>query len=200
MKITKIEMYPQEELIRRLREVTLTDGVTKPYSESEIIIQNYFYFGWENLKFAQRYVLKSDYKKIEEIYEAIRDFGLHPLSLNTFYEITLDTGVTFPFIPPIIEWTPEDGYYVADGMHRMDYCCRNFNYRDYGGNPNVIIIKNPSAPYYALPCELNWDTLPMVDERPEVRKTYRDPNNYKALFRDYNSQFPGIQRDRSKDK
>jgi len=196
MKITKIEMYPQDELIRRLREVTLTDGVTKPYAESEIMIQNYFYFGWENLKFAQRYVLKSDHDKIKEMDNALDKFGMRILDMKTFYQITTDTGEVFPYIPPVVEWAKEGEkwvHYVSDGMHRLDYLCRN-----YCGNPYIIIIKNPSAPYYALPSDMTWEDLELHDTPPKVKKTYRDPDNYKALFRDYNSQFPGIQKDRSK--
>jgi len=197
IKIKKITMYPQEELIRRLREITLTDGVTKPYEKSEIEITKWV--GFSLIRFAQTYVLKSDSQKVGHLYNALKEFGIDMVDISTLLEITIEdesgNETTFSYIPPVVEWTPEDGYYISDGMHRFDFFLRFcFSAR------MMIVVKNPSAPYYALPCDLTWDTLPMVDERPEVRKIYRDPDNYKALFRDYNSQFPGIQRDRSNDK
>jgi len=192
MKITKIEMFPQEELIRRLREVTLTDGVTKPYANSEIKITDRLGEG-EKLRFAQTYLLDSDLKKIGQLEYDLMMFDVKLRHLTTFCMMTRESGETFSYIPPIIEWTPEDGYYVSDGMHRFYYLCHQ-----YYSDPYAIIIKNPSAPYYAFPSDMAWLDLPICQERPEVRKIYRDPNNYKALFRDYNSQFPGIQRDRSK--
>ncbi len=190
MNIQKITMYPQSELIRRLREVTLTDGVTKPYKDSLISVED---VSFSKINFAQRYVLKSELDKVDDFNEDLKNkFSINPPHSDNIIEVFLDNGM-FTHIPPIIEWTPEDDYYVSDGMHRLyreslrSYCAK------------VIVVKMPSSLYYSYPCKLDWGTLPIVDERPEVRKAYRDPNNYKALFRDYNSQFPGIQRDRSKD-
>jgi hypothetical protein len=31
-----------------------------------------------------------------------------------------------------------------------------------------------------------------------VKKVYRDPQNYKALFRDFNEHFPGVQKRRKR--
>lgn len=192
MKITKITMYPQEELIHRLREVTLTDGVTKPYAKSDISICR---INFHDINFAQSYVLKSDFEKIRKLNDSFLQFGFNIANIPTYFDITLNSGENFPYIPPIIEWAEGEGNYVSDGMHRLSFIHSFFEI-----HPAVVLVKNPSKPYYAYSTYSDWDNIPDVDERPKFRKTYRDPDNYKALFRDYNSQFPGIQRDRSKDK
>lgn len=192
MKITKITMYPQEELIHRLREVTLTDGVTKPYANCNIIITTPLSFS--DYEYAQNYVLRSDYKKICELSSTLlHEFHLSLLNCGTLWEISTEEGA-FPYIPPIVEVSGSE-WILADGMHRMKSFQNNFNHPPY-----VVVIYDPSVPYYACSNGLSLKEIPIVETRPEVRKIYRDPDNYKALFRDYNSQFPGIQRDRSKDK
>lgn len=192
MNIQKITMYPQEELIRRLREVTLTDGVTKPYANSEIMVTVPLDFS--EYEYAQNYILRSDYKKINKLISTLlHEFEISLLNCGTLWEISTEEEV-FPYIPPIVE-VYNGEWIIADGMHRMKTFQNIFNHP-----PKVVVIHNPSIPYYALPNGLSLKEIPIVDDRPKVRKAYRDPDNYKALFRDYNSQFPGIQRDRSKDK
>ena len=43
-----------------------------------------------------------------------------------------------------------------------------------------------------------WSNVVAIDTIPKgfVKKTYRDPDNYKALFRDFNAIMPGVQEKR----
>ena len=78
---------------------------------------------------------------------------------------------------------------INDGMHRV------FTAMETCNTINAVIIDNVSHPYYALPVDGGWSNVKKINRITEdtIKKTYRDPNNYKALFRDFNTQFPGIQ-------
>ncbi len=80
---------------------------------------------------------------------------------------------------------------VNDGMHRV------FAARKLGRKPKIIYVRNPPReyPYYAYPMLEGWGAVQEFDELPDVfqKKEYRDPTNYKSLFRMFNEVFPGVQ-------
>jgi hypothetical protein len=53
-------------------------------------------------------------------------------------------------------------------------------------------------PYYAYALGGGWSEVAVVEKLPDGRrrKEYRNPENYRALFRDFNAVFPGVQKDR----
>jgi hypothetical protein len=93
-----------------------------------------------------------------------------------------------PFLPPILEPHGEN-FLVADGMPRIYELHSRSSPLSAQTLPAVIAY--PTAPYYALPTADSWENPKILDEIPEgfVKKTYRDPDNYKALFRDYADVF-----------
>lgn len=66
----------------------------------------------------------------------------------------------------------------------------------------MALVRNvpPEYPYYAYALEKGWGEVEELDELPDnyLKKAYRDPRNYKALFRNFNELFPGIQKQRKK--
>jgi hypothetical protein len=67
------------------------------------------------------------------------------------------------------------------------------------GSPiNVVAVDGASHPYYALAA--SWEDVVELEELPDTfqKKAYRVPANYKALFRDFNAVFPGVQAERKK--
>lgn len=181
----KIELISQQEVIERIRAVKLRGhGQVCPYADAEI--------KWEHGVFrsdttcAQNYVLRPKVELIGNLIEKVEnDFELNMNSLGC--GLLID-GI--PFLPPILEG-PE--MLVCDGMHRVMAHDR----RAPGGFAAIHII-NPSHPYYAYPLEGGWDYVRKLDEIPTayVKKNYREPADHKALFRDFNAQFPGIQEKR----
>lgn len=127
----------------------------------------------------QTYVLKHIVELIEGLADSLGVFSLDGA-------LIID-GV--PFLPPIVEESLE-GLIINDGMHRV------WAARKRGTHINAVVIRNvpPQYPYYAYPLENGWAGVAEVDEQPDVKKRYRDPENYKALFRDFNEAFPGVQR------
>lgn len=121
--------------------------------------------------------------------------------------IEVEQPMTFPILPPIVEhsteWVKDDTNKITphittpqlinlinDGMHRC------FAARWSGYRINCVYVVGAALPYYAFPLERKWMGVSMVDEAPpsgDERKNYREPDDHKALFRDFNALFPGVQ-------
>jgi hypothetical protein len=85
---------------------------------------------------------------------------------------------------------------INDGIHRV-YAARK------RGRPlNVVLARNvpPEYPYYAHALPDGWAQVEELAELSEgyQKKAYRNPDNYKALFRDFNEIFEGVQKQRPK--
>jgi hypothetical protein len=85
---------------------------------------------------------------------------------------------------------------INDGIHRV------FAARELGLPIATVIARGVPAeyPYYALALPRGWDDVTQLDELPDgfQKKEYRRPEGYKALFRDFNALFPGVQKERRK--
>jgi hypothetical protein len=105
-----------------------------------------------------------------------------------------------PVIPPVVEESHEpEGRVVRiinDGIHRV------FAARSVGAPITVIDIAGVPReyPYYALALTDGWAGVTSLAELPDgfQKKDYRVPGNYKALFRDFNALFPGVQKQRKR--
>jgi hypothetical protein len=53
----------------------------------------------------------------------------------------------------------------------------------------------PELPYYAHPLDGGWDAVEALPELPDgyEKKAYREPGDHRALYRDFNEAFPGVQ-------
>lgn len=166
----------REELLSRIRRVRLFGfNRWEVYRDADISIET---LKPDDLLPTQTYVLRGTVKAIEERIDSSELDLLHLQGAVVF------DGVPFP--PPIVEDSPE-GLIINDGMHRV-WIARKRN-----STINCVRVRGASHPYYAYPLEKGWDEVQEVDVRPEVKKRYRDPENYKALFRDFNEVFPNVQ-------
>lgn len=150
----------------------------------------------------QRYVLNGTVQTILDLYKTFKPLGVDIFALRgalLFWTDETDPwGPPIPFLPPIVEESTERNdrvvKLVGDGMHRV------FTARKLGRDPNVIFVSNlpKEYPYYAYGFQGGWDEVREFDELPDVfqKKDYRNPENYKALFRQFNAVFPGIQEQR----
>lgn len=147
----------------------------------------------------QRYVLRSGVQVILDIADAFDHLGVDVFSLHGALLFRLsDFGPFIPFLPPVVEESIErDGQKVLlinDGMHRI-YAARVRNRKI-----TVVLARNvpPAYPYYAYPLPGGWDQVEDINELSEgyQKKEYRNPLDHKALFRDFNEIFEGVQKQR----
>jgi len=145
----------------------------------------------------QRYILKPIMRRTVELYKSLLSRGIDIMELTgaLWVKIRDNDGVVkeFHLTPPLVETTQntetgEDIYLLADGMHRVSLAI------EQGYPINVILINGVSRPYYAYPLR-GWSEVQVFENLPTgfVKKYYRDPDNHKLLFRDYDIGFPNIQ-------
>lgn len=204
MKITRIDPIYWDEIEARLRSVRLRGhGQPEVYRGAEICKCS---MRINELAPTQSYVLRDGIDTILGIVDALRRIHLDGFQsgIGMWLWGVYNDGSEFgpvPFLPPIIEESHEpDGVVVSiinDGMHRI-VAAWNLYRRYEHARIDCIHISGASHPYYAFPLKGGWNDVVTVTKRPDFRKAYREPDNYKALFRDFNSAFPGIQEDRAK--
>jgi hypothetical protein len=191
----RVERFPSDELLARLAETRLRGfGGARPYADASLELVS---LSPEDLAPAQRYVLRPSVAAILELRQALLGHGVDVFALDGgAYVRTADELV--PVIPPIVEESHEpDGrtvWIINDGIHRV-YAARSL------GLPiSVVRATDVSHPYYALALPGGWSEVEELDELPEryEKKTYRQPEGYKALFREFNDVFPGVQKERRK--
>jgi hypothetical protein len=181
-----VEPFSREDLLARLRETRLMgfDGA-RVYEHATLRVRT---FDPLELTPAQRYVLMPNVRRILEL-RAELDFDVFALDGGAVLD-----GI--PLLPPVVERSQEpDGrtvWLINDGIHRV-YAAH------LAGAPiNVVTVEGASHPYYALAS--SWEQVVELEELPDgfEKKAYRVPENYKALFRDFNAVFPGVQQERKR--
>ncbi|CAI7977303.1 conserved hypothetical protein [Frankia sp. Hr75.2] len=197
MEILSVEWFPAAELLARIRLTRLRgfDGA-QPYLDASIEVVPTIETA--NLTPSQNYVLTPGVDKIIELRSALLDHGVDIFALDGGVYVTTsdDPGERIPVIPPVVEESVErDGRTVLlinDGLHRVSAA------RSLGLPISIVLVSGVPAeyPYYAYALDAGWDgVIPML-ELPDghQKKDYRQPTNYKSLFRDFNAQFPGVQK------
>lgn len=146
---------------------------------------------------AQRYVLESDFQRIEYLYQNFLQQGIDIFSLKGGIWFNMGEE-SIPLTPPIVEesWEAQGRkiWLISDGMHRV------YTARQLGKPITIILVQNVPReyPYYAYPLEGGWNEVTELKELIEgfQKKNYRE-KQYKNLFRNYNAVFPGIQKSRN---
>jgi hypothetical protein len=201
LRVLSVERFGRAELLARLRETRLRgfDGA-QPYAEATLELDPAS--DPAGLAPAQRYVLKAGVARILELREALLAHGLDLFALDggAYVRTSEDPEERVPMIPPILEESLEpDGrtvLIVNDGIHRV-YAARSVGL----AIATVIARGVPRQyPYYACALSEGWSEVVELDELPDgfQKKTYRNPESYKALFREFNEVFPGVQKERKK--
>jgi hypothetical protein len=200
MRILKYETFDEPELLARLKRTRLRGhGQPEIYAAAELELVRQA--DPESLVPAQRYVLLPDLNSILSLYEQFERLGIDIFDLRGGLLFWRDQEEgPIPLIPPMIEESAEpDGRRVLlinDGIHRV-YCARKL-----GKRINVVVARGvpPEYPYYAYALPDGWAGVTELAELPDgfQKKEYRDPLNYKALFRDFNAVLPGVQKQRKR--
>jgi hypothetical protein len=202
MHITKYELIPESELLGRLKQTRLK-GFDQPQVYRDATLELLDQADPETLTPAQRFVLADGVQLIVDLHSAFAEQGLDIFGLRggiLFWPEGTDTerDAPIPFIPPVVEESFEpDGRTVLlinDGLHRV-YAARKL-----GRRINVVLARNVPReyPYYAYALPDGWASVEELAELQEgyQKKEYRMPDNYKALFRNFNAVFDGIQKQR----
>ncbi|KAF0144693.1 MAG: hypothetical protein FD153_315 [Rhodospirillaceae bacterium] len=201
MKLTQWECLSTMETLNRLRQVRLK-GFGAPPVYAEAILSLERAVSTDVLVPAQRYVRKADLETVFALASLFREHGVDIFSLEGVLLFWLKRGGVeegpVPLAPPVVEESHEaDGrvmWLINDGMHRVTAA------RRLGRPVNILLARGVPEkwPYYALPLPGGWREVEERNTLPEgyQKKAYRQPQNYKALFRDFNAVFPGIQKQR----
>jgi hypothetical protein len=199
VKILSIERFDRDELLASLRRTPLR-GFDKAELYAEATLELVPAIDTNTLTPAQRYVLEPTVRKLLELREALSGHGIDLFALDggAYIHTSDDPDETIPIVPPIVEESIEpDGrtvLLVNDGLHRVSAA------RSLGLPISVVIARGvPSEyPYYAYALPRGWAELEQLEELPDSykKKEYRLPESYKALFREFNTVFPGVQKQR----
>jgi hypothetical protein len=200
MKIQKYELLSETELLARLKKTRLRGfDRAEVYRDATLEVAH---LDTGDLTPAQRYVLAEGVQTILDVADAFAPLGVDVFGLRgalLFWPEGSDpTEAPIPLLPPMIEESIEaDGRKVLlinDGIHRV------YAARKRGRKLNVVLARNvpPEYPYYAYALPDGWAQVEELAELTEgyQKKAYRNPDNYKALFRDFNEVFEGIQKQR----
>ncbi|MDR1482828.1 MAG: hypothetical protein LBI74_09395 [Synergistaceae bacterium] len=193
-RISRVEHFDEDELIRRLRSVSMLDDATSfPYRDSRIELRE---MPHGELHPAQRYVLSGNVKRLEDLRWLLNDRGFDLFKLDGFLRIWLDDEeAPVDLLPPIVEESRHDGggrpiNIVCDGMHRV--------YLSYVQwvTPQIVFIRGipREYPYYAYPLrDSNWGSLEIWDSIPRnaIKKWHRIRDD-KRLYRNFNSAFENV--------
>lgn len=204
MRITRVEQIGESELLQRFARTRLR-GHGQPLIYQQARLELVRQVDPVTLYPAQRYVLREDHQRLYDLYRQFKAEGIDIFNLEGglfFWLADADAPDgeegPIPLMPPVIEHSFEpDGRIlplINDGMHRV------FTAMRLGVAINIVLATNVPReyPYYAYALEKGWEEVVELNELPDdfVKKSYRDPNQYKALFRDFNAVFEGIQKQR----
>jgi hypothetical protein len=201
MRVLSVERFGRKELLASLARTRLRGfGGARPYENAQLELLPAI--EPEALAPAQRYVLKDGVEQILKLREALLLHGVDMFELDggAFVEASDYPGERIPVVPPVIEESQEpDGrtaLLINDGIHRI-YAARSL------GLPIAVVVARGvprEYPYYALALPRGWSDVEELDDLPDgfQKKEYRRPDNYKALFREFNEVFPGVQKERKK--
>jgi hypothetical protein len=194
LRVTSLERFSADELLATLRRVRLV-GFDRAPVYAAATLEVVPAMPTDDLAPAQRYVLRPNVARILELRDALSDDGVDVFALDGGLWVTTSAAPTerIPVLPPVVEASLEaDGRTVLlinDGIHRV-YAARSL------GLPiTVVAVRGASHPYYAEAEPAGWAAVQELDELPDrfVKKSYRLPDGYRALFRDFNDLFPGVQ-------
>ena len=196
MQVISIKQHPKEELIERLRQVTLLNKPrVKPYAEAQIMV------GQHHPAFAlptQKYVLHKQLLKIKELQEIVLNKFGKALALYEGYTTIETEEGKFDFLPIITQGFKIGALNSAsrievsthpiinDGMHRT-YVAR----LSYLPLMATVYIADPLTEYYAYPNLYGWTDVKVITnlkQKPALNKWYRLVDE-KSLYVDFNSAF-----------
>jgi len=196
MTITEVRRHPVQELIERMRRVTLLeDQSIRPYKDASISVES---LSPEFLAPAQLYVLRPNLERQRQLKYELAKHNVDLFRLAGFVEMKVEGSPSaIGMIPPVVEESVEANgrvvNLICDGIHRL------FLARLEWVIPEVVFVRgiDKRFPYYAYPNVRGWDDVPIVetlsDERGEkILKKWHRVERHKALYRDFTGPFSNL--------
>ena len=151
MKILAVEKFSEDQLIERLREVTMLKAPeVKVYSRTFISLEK---ISPASLSPPQNYILREELKKVRDLKWSLEEHEVDLFTLNGFVRLILEgSDEPVDLLPPIVEESIErDGtvhLIVNDGMHRVYMALREWVI------PQVVLVRGvpKDLPYLRVPC------------------------------------------------
>ncbi len=192
MNIIKHEFFSEQELVERMRQVTmLKSPQTRVYEQAFISLEK---ISTDFMAPPQNYILRQELKKVRELKWALEKRGINLFELQGFVRITLE-GHSEPVdvLPPVVEESIEQNgsihLIINDGMHRVYMARREWTI------PQVVLIRGvpKNLPYYAYPTPGGWSGVEERDDLPPgYLKKWHRIENYHSLYRNFNSAFINV--------
>ncbi len=192
MKILSVEHHPEEDLIRRLRDVTMLKA-------SGVFVYKKAFLSLEKIAVTalsppQNYILRSELDKVWQLKCALAEHGQNIFELNGFLRLKIEGYEDeMDVLPPVVEESIEnDGsvhLIINDGMHRLYMAMREWTV------PQVIFIRGipKDRPYYSFPLPGGWSNVEERDDLPVgYIKKWRRVKDYYGLYRNFNSSFLNV--------
>lgn len=196
MKVVRVQKFSEKEFLGKLKNVVMLKAPRiKPYKEAVITLEC---LTTDDLYCPQRYLIEQNLKDIAELNWALEKKGIDMFRLDGFVRFWLE-GEKEPhdILPIIVEESIEENgrvmNIICDGMHRA-YMARN-----YLKMPQVAFIRGipKKFPYYNYPVYkgTEWERIDLFAGLPlpdgYIKKWTRE-ENYKAFYKDFNSQFKNV--------
>lgn len=203
MNIVSVEKHSVDELFEGLRKVTLLKlPDIKIYRSADLSTK---IVDTDTIYPAQRYVLTSELRKVQELKWELSRYGIDLYRLHGYVTMEIE-GYDEPIdvLPPIVECTTMVNKMplLNDGMHRT------FLARCEWENIEVVYIEEnvptyetftedrypmTAFPYYAYPLVNGWDGVEIREDIPETYiKKFHRIKDYKSLYRNFNSAFNNV--------
>lgn len=199
MRILQYKKYSKDELISKLRLVTLLHSLNTPnpiyvFKDAKIEVDE---IPVESIAPSQFYYLEKSLSKVEEIEKAFKEHGVDLFNLNGFINYSSnENSINYNLLPVIIEYQKEkDGSInpiILDGIHRV-ILARN----EKKEKIKVVKISNVSEryPYPAYVNSKGWKEVLPVQFPPEqkYKRNWRFPiKDVNKYYRDLNGVFENI--------
>jgi len=204
MKVVRVQKFSEKEFLGRLKNVTMLKAPKiRPYKEAVVTLEQ---LTTDDLYCPQRYLIEQNLKDIAELNWALQRKGVDMFNLDGFVRFWLEGDKNPHDILPIIveESIEENGKVVnivCDGMHRA------YMARTYLKMPQVAFVRGipKEFPYYNYPVHIGaeWDKIDLFPSLPLPEgylKKWTREENYKAYYKDFNSQFKNVSVARSEVK
>ena len=196
MKVKKVKKFSERDLIGRLKKVSMLKAPQHmPYQDSVISLEK---LSTDGLYCPQRYLIEQNLMDISRLNWELRRWDIDMFHLDGYVRFWLE-GEKEPhdLLPIIVEESIEENGKVAnivcDGMHRA-YMARTF-----WKIPQVAFVRGlpKKFPYYNYPIfqGTEWSKIDLFPSLPlpegYIKKWTRE-ENYKAYYKDFNSQFMNV--------
>jgi len=199
MRILQYKKHSKDELVNRLRKVTLLHSSNTPnpiyvYENVEIELTH---IPVSSILPSQFYYLEEPLLRVGKIQEALAEHKLDLFSLDGFVKyITNQSDVVYSLLPIVVEYQPEkDGRInpiILDGIHRV-ILARKENLKKI----QVIKIVNVSSdyPYPGFVNPKGWEDVKLMKTAPakKDKRHWRFPieEAYK-YYRNFDSAFENV--------